>query len=378
MRKSVLILVAVLLFQNILGWVFKNQSPAFLMIVNIASFLGYLVIFIMAIRIDLTDERIVSFIKITIFMSVYNVFVSLITKFGVYETEITPLLPTFYSQFGDNIMMGTFYHSEIYGEYGMVIFFLILPFLAIHRSYGISKKVLTLGLIISALNCFLSFSRSSVALMIIGTIFFLFVYFSKKSSQSVFRQYAPFLLITVGVIAVLWGPLRLGFLIERFIYEDLAAPITIGGEQNIITGEGTPREVAFSYFIKRLPQEDWFIGYGWGVPQSNKTAWFGDPNIKRADYHSLYLSLPMLYGWMGAVAFVMLILFLIYGLYKRVNTFKIISSYKEVISVGLLLLLIAITINEYKISLLRINTYHMIFWIWIGFGYSLLTSRREV
>ncbi|MBV6510867.1 MAG: hypothetical protein FMNOHCHN_00345 [Ignavibacteriaceae bacterium] len=370
----VIFLVSILFIMNVSGWILKNPSEPLYVVVNVMSFLGYITVFIVAAKVGFTSVRIANFLKITTILAVYNVLVSLVTKFGLFETQFTPVLPTFQFQFGDNIMMGTFYHSEIYGEYGMVVFLMLLPFIGNKKRENISNATISVGLIASAINCLLSFSRSAIVLLVLGAIvYFVFYYLKVKSSRSYLR-YGPILVFGLLVISLLWVPLRLGFIVERFIYEDLAAPISFEGEKNLITGEGTPRELAFSYFLNRLPQEDWQIGYGWGVPNSNKIAWFGDPNTKRADFHSLYLSLPMLYGWSGSIAFILLIIVLIIKLLRRMRSINMFLNYKELIIPSLLLMFVFLMINEYKISLLRISTYHMMFWIWLGLGYATLIN----
>ena len=134
--------------------------------------------------------------------------------------------------------------------------------------------------------------------------------------------------------------LPLDFILERINNEpDFIENIL----KNPITGKGTSREIGFTLGLQRLSDEPWIIGYGWAVGSGNKMAWFGGSLTgwarQRADPHSLYYAIIPIFGWIGAVAFILLILNLIFSLYKTTKKIKIKDSLLFPLSIGLFFLL---------------------------------------
>jgi hypothetical protein len=371
------LLLAIFIMFNILGWIFKNKMAIEFKIAGIISFFGYIFAFLYVRNHEINEKRIRYFYILTCVLSVYNLIISLNNYFAILYTELTPLIPTSPSRFGKNIMAGTFDHSELYGEYGLVIFLFYLPCLinsSLYKVFRIPRMLIIVGLLSSYLNLVLSFARSVFVLAFIGILIFLILSFKLKIYKVNFLKLSIYAIIGFLIILLLWRPLRMNYTIRRFTEKELAAPINIDDNIDLVTGEGTPRQVAFSYFFERLPQESWWIGYGWGVPTSNRIAWFGDPTINRADYHSLYLSLPMLYGWIGSISFLLIILVTIKRLYKVMLSKNIILVTP---AFSLLMILLFVLFDEYKISMLRISTYHMLFWIWLGISNAIYLNYKS-
>ena len=149
--------------------------------------------------------------------------------------------------------------------------------------------------------------------------------------------------------------------------------------ETFISGEQINRAYAFSFAFVRLAEESWWLGWGWGVRESNALAWFPDDYIrsKRVDYHSLYLSLPMIFGWVGTFSF----LFIIYYTLKN-NLYLIIKNGKQysyiiLVSMCFVLLISIFIINEYKINSMRWPQYFLLIWFWLGFGNSIINTANK-
>lgn len=369
-------LIIVFVISNILGWVFKNKIQIPFLLLGIISLAAYLMLFFASKRLLMEKWHISLLIKTIVIMLIYQALVSLNTYYSLIDTDLTHLLPTSENRFGLKYMTGTFGHSELYGEFALIMFLFLLPFSFSNKTetiFGIKRTTLIIGLITAFINILLSASRSAFGLSFIGIfIFFYLTRYSLKFKVSNFIIYGA---IVFFGLALLWKPMKLNFIAERFIDPKQGAPIISNSDFDLITGEGTARELAFSYFWKRFPEEKWWIGYGWGLPESNRIAWFKDPETPRADYHSLYLSLIMIYGYIGSICYLLLFFITISRLFKVLKDKKF-ELYLRLTAVAFFLLMIFMLLNEYKISLLRMPHYHLLTWLWLGFSNSLYYSSK--
>jgi len=140
--------------------------------------------------------------------------------------------------------------------------------------------------------------------------------------------------------------------------------------ETIETGESINRSTAFDVGDAMLAREDWLVGYGWSTTRYNRIAWFGTDDFFRDDPHSLYLSLPMLFGWIGAGAFLIIvvspIIFGLHGILRR----RYSNSNARSISWVFLLVSSLFMINEIKQGFITEN-YFLIIMFWIGIAVSI-------
>lgn len=366
--KPVNLLVFIFIIMNVFGWLFKNKMPNGILILGIVTLFAYIMIFYITKNILIDKKQINILLNVIIFLLFYQLIISINTYFAVIKTDLTHLLPTPENRFGQNYMTGTFAHSEIFGEYSLLMFLFLLPFSFSNScvsSFGIKRRTLLIGLVIAAINVALSASRSAFGLLFLGVVVFFFLtgFNLKIKIKNIFIYGTVFL----AIIFSLWKPLKLNFVVQRFIDPKRGAPIISDEGFDLITGEGTAREGAFAYFWVRFPEEKWWIGYGWGIPESNRIAWFKDPDIRRSDYHSLYLSIIILYGYIGSLAYVFLIILTTRRMFKVLKTKKA-DYHLKIAASAFFLLLLFLIINQYKVSLLRMPHYHLITWLWLGFS----------
>jgi len=177
------------------------------------------------------------------------------------------------------------------------------------------------------------------------------------------------------IVTLSW---RFGFLdyaLERFYQrQGVSQSLTL---DSIISGESINRKYVFNIAYNRLTANSWIVGYGWGVPESNAYAWFGEQNSAwKGGLHSLYLSLPMIYGWGGSVAFVALLLYLAVKAWSHYFTNRAPNNSLVSLLLGLAVFYFIFIIDQYKINILRTPNYHMMIWIWMGITVSVINSLK--
>lgn len=360
------IMIAIFLITNIIGIVLKNEGFVGWKTLGFVGLLSYLLTFYYIKNQQLDKLKVNKFIKLVCLIAVYQCIISINCFLGLIDTKLTHLIPTGEKRFGSLFMAGTFGHSELFGEYAMLTFLLLLPF-AFNVNYdkkGKKKKYyIIIGLLCSLINLLLSASRSAFILLIIG----IFTFFLLSNISSVKIRLSRVILYSFLVVTSLyfvWQPLKLNYVLDRLKVEKGRSPTINIEELDIITGKGTPRELAFKYFFERYNNGSWWIGYGFSTPQVNHYSWFGDPKIRRTDYHSLYLSIIILYGYIGSIAYISLFVITLCRLAREIirKNDKQLNSY----AISFFLVILFLLLNQYKISLLRMPHYHMLTWMWLG------------
>ena len=370
--KPINFLLFILILFNALGWLTKNPSAKFDIFIGAISFFGYISVFYLVSSLRISKFHIALFIKTVIFINFVSLFFALNNRFfHVFTSLKTPLFWIEESRFESQFFTSMIGHSELYGEFGLLSFLLITPFFFLkHNIYKnlLKQKLILSGIIVTLINLLLSFSRSAFLLLFLG----LFLFFLFSLSRYRVKIYTTKLVLIILIFIAIIFTTDLNFILLRLSQIEFSK----WNISAITTGEGINRGYAFSFAYDRLNDESWNIGYGWGTKESNRIAWFVNPTIVRADYHSLYLSLPMLYGWVGSIAFVLILLVLLIRMVILIFERK--NEYFLMPSIGFFLLLCIFIINEYKISALRLSNYHMLVWIWLGFINSIWISSKRL
>jgi len=384
-NKTLILLLGILIFFSVLGWGFKSPVPNDQLILGIISFFGYILMVFFSSKYEITKSRLKLFLDATCIFSIYNLLVSLNTLFKIVVIN-SPLIITSMFRVGlsDHLFQGgVFSSSEISGEYGLLSFILLLPFfLVTNRKYFINintNKFLVLGgIIASLLNALLSFSKAIFVLTIIASILgLLFQYF--LNLKSAFRpiKVIKISLYIIAILLLLKPIIPFDFIFQRFndspelVDNFLAHPLT---------GEGTSRETGYTTGLNRIKSNNWLIGYGWSVGSGNRLAWFGSLTglaEQRMDHHNIYYSLIPIFGWIGTLAIVLIILNTIYRLFFSVLSIKRTSHRLLPLAIGLMFLLIFFLVDEWKINATRNPNYFMMLWIWIGISNSVVKTIKK-
>lgn len=378
------ILLGILILSNVLGWTLKNPMPIIPELQGVAAFFGFILIFRMTSNIVITQERFRLFLAVTFFMLLYQFAVAVNQHYGVVSWN-TPLLGD-YTEQGSALIhrevstSGTLRHYELFGEYAALMTCLLVPLLSssvIQREIKFGNNRIVAMIFICLAFVPLTRSRAATILVILTIVFYYIVlpmrFFS--AIDRVGRQLK--LILGIAILVPLLGAyIGLHSLEEKFA--------TLSGEQftveGIISGKDINRGKLVSMGLDRLDKGSWWIGYGYGIPRSNRWAWFGaDPgiyDIGLADFHSLYLSLPEIYGWVGALAFLAMIVVTAFRALSVSLRYRNRKSFLIVLAVGFTVFWGVFLADEYKISILRNPNYQMLFWIWLGLTNSIVKTIR--
>jgi len=232
------------------------------------------------------------------------------------------------------------------------------------RKYNINANIVTLYVFISMTVMLLTANRSTVFLSIasVGIILLSRGIVLRKQHINMVLVFA------IATVIILFFPNLVGLkaLTGRFSELNLDS-VTL---QSVESGESINRDTAFELGKLMLRRENWMIGYGWSTNYYNRVAWFGSSQQLRATPHSLYLALPMLFGWLGSLAF----LFLVF----RPITTAITSAVKNFdqenrhISITLAIINSAIIINQIKQEFVSEANYFFIMMVWLGISTSII------
>jgi len=372
---QILLIIAFVIF-NILGWITKNPLGTSDIIYAVASLFGMVFIFLMLSRLRLTDTRINLFVNLLVILLIYTLLVNINQSLNLIKIR-TPLL--FGAEMDSRHSFGTYGDSEIYGEYALLNFAFLLPLYLSSissRRLGLNRRTLLIGVVLSLIHVLLSASRSVAILIVLIVI--IVVIISNLSNNRIFdrnQNIIPYIFFVTILFISMSIIFDTNYIFERLARLDVEG-MTV---ENILQGETINREYAFSFAYERIESESWHIGYGWGTRESNSLAWFEKESIRkiRADYHSLYLSLPMIFGWGGSVALLLLFLTITIKLIAIFLNNRMYYSKYGLLSLSLALAFVFFFINEYKINSMRWPQYFMTVWLWFGIANSLINTYKQ-
>jgi hypothetical protein len=353
---------------------------------GVAAFLGFIAMFWLASNTEMTQERLRLFLTVTFLLLVYQFLVALNQRYTLLDLN-TPLLGS-YTEMGSHLKMavastpGTLTNFELLGEYCLITICLLLPLLSSSRvekelDFGSYRIVM---MILLSLACIvLSRNRSSAILTVLAvTMFYILLPLRPFVSVDRFGRQVK-LVLALAVITPLAATLiGLQSLQDKFAnLGDVEFSV-----ESVITGKSINRGTLIRMGISRLNSDTWLVGHGYGIPRSNRWAWFGvDPqqrNIATADFHSLYLSLPMMFGWIGSAAFLAIILVVWFRVIGASIRHRKRKSVLLALSVGLSMVWFVFLVNEYKIGIFRNPNYTMLFWIWLGLSLSVSRTAKNL
>lgn len=369
--KFIGICLLVLFITNILGYLVKNPSDSMDVFQSMVMFTGFIITFIYLQNCKFTQLQVRYIILTTTFLSFILFVVALNQKFVFIDSSLfllgaNPGYPSvssvkyafegrFPSLFGD---------YELFSEFALLMFILGFSLFmdknaSQYFKLGYSPLLL---MIVSFLNILITGTRSGF-ILIFAFIFLFFIFRSATLFTNKALILGSFLIIMIPII-INFGDL-FGFdIISNRLKEIDLTRLSVN---SLVTGEEINRGYVYAEGYKRIGEENWTLGYGYGVSHSNSLAWLGNlgplgSNIK--DFHSLYLCIPMIYGWIGGIAYLALIIYTIILLFKssikREN-----SSYRGILT-AFAFMFTFFLINEIKINSLRSYNYHFLIWILVA------------
>jgi O-antigen ligase len=368
-------LVVLLFAWNLGGWVVNNPMPMTPKLLGAAAFLGFLLMFHLTSNIRMTPERWRLFLNLTLALLVFQLLVSLNQRYALFNWN-TPLLGSYQEgagriTYGSTNAQGTLRNSELLGEFGVLMMALTLPLL----SSSVVDKVLKLPvnrivlMILLSCACILLTSTRAAALLAVVAIIIYYVIFMLRPFAVLDRVSRQIRIIIFALALVPLVGIYIGTSSLQEDFSDLASvEFSVEG---VLTGKQLNRGNLFIFAGERLQKESWILGFGYGALRNNQWAWFGfDPKkSNRAvaqGFHNLYVGLPMLFGWVGAITFVLLIIVTWFRCINVAFANRRSKSYLMVIVGSFAMFWFIFLADQYKISVLRNPNYFMMFWIWLG------------
>lgn len=372
-------LLGIFVLWDVVGWAVNAPLPIIPALQGLATFFGFVLMFQLASSIVITKERLRLFLKVVFFMLLYQFIVALNQRYYVVQWR-DPFIGG-NLEYATTQALGTFQHYELFGEYGVLMACLLVPMLSsslIQRETGFSNNRFLIMIFCCLSFILFTMNRSSAILLVVAVAIY-YLILPMRIFKSVDRPGRQIKLVMALVIVL---PLVGAYIGLHSLGEKFGK---LSGQQfsfeGILSGKDINRGQLVSAGLTRLQKESWWVGYGFGTPRSNLWAWFGfDPGLYyrgASDYHSLYLSLPELYGWIGALAFLAMIMVTAFRLFNVSWRYREKKSFLLVLTVGFTMFWIVFLADQYKISILRIPNYHMLFWIWLGLSNSILKTIRD-
>jgi|GEM_PF-4687790 len=275
-----------------------------------------------------------------------------------------------------HVPSGSFGNTELFAEYFCIIFsfsLIVLSHIEELKVLKIRKIFPVIMVLISLSAVLMGGSRSAVVLVIVATFHITFLDFFIKPSIRILRRFIIILsILSLAIILVLnFGSY---LFIDQMVDDFKDVDISNLSTSSILSGKSINRGGLFDCGLERLKQGSWWVGYGYNLPENNaKTLGVQKMGVK--DFHSLYLSLPFYYGWLGTIAYILLLIgtaLRIYLIYFR--GVKKTESYFIPIALGFSMLWGIFILDQYKIGATRNPNYYLLTWMWLGMTHAIANA----
>lgn len=266
-------------------------------------------------------------------------------------------------------------HIELFGEHAVLSMVFLLSLLLGHKQLrrGLMPWIAT-GLLACGVNILLSGTRSAWLLATFTLLLFgLAVLFLNR----------PFKLPPVRqMIWLLPATILFVSLAQPLGWQRLRTRLAQTSQQSwswgsLVTGQAINRGDVFPLAMQRLSEQTWCLGHGLSTPPINHQTWFGEEGSRFSDYHNLYFSLPPLFGWVGAAAFLLLWLHTGWRLLRHLG--PALSAHPTIapLLAGFALFWFIFFLDQFKTVMIRQPGYHMVCWIWLGLSHALIVNARR-
>jgi hypothetical protein len=382
--RFVKICLIILAIANFSGYIIINPTGLIEIVQSAIIFSGFLLTFIFVQNFKLSESHLRIILLLFTFISVLSFLVAVNQRFILIDSSI-PLLgavrfPTV------SILSSTFDYGripsllcdyELFAEFSLLFFIFAFSIIidkgAIeHFKFGFSPYILLLS---SFLSILITGTRSCFLLAVLFIFVFTLFRFREILSKTAGRI-AIMLIFLVPFLIFFGGKIGLNVITDR-IKEINVKNLSV---KNIRSGEEMNRSLVYEAGYLRLSDDNWLIGFGFSRSSGNRWAWHGNnlPITEQAyvieDFHSLYLCIPMIYGWSGTAAYLIMIIYIIVMLFKKYFILK--NHPLGGIALGFAFMLIFFLIDQLKINSLRYYNYH--YFIWILLGMALAVSKFKI
>ncbi|RDC54297.1 hypothetical protein DU508_22685 [Pedobacter chinensis] len=266
---------------------------------------------------------------------------------------------------------GTLGNFEFYAEYSISVIALCLPGILSGTFKKISNRFYIFTILVSSLGLFaivLSGTRSSILLLPV-LIVLAIVFLGKRIK-------------IINIAGGIFGLFLLFIINESYKFFDFEVFSKRSEQVNmnslsvksIVSGKDMNRGDIFEYGFKKIERSGGFFGDGYFTKRTEYVvAHFDSPRTDDIpDYHNLYMSSVVLWGYFGA--FVLLFLFFStmirgFSLYNKLRAY---NHYLTDLLLGFNLLFLFLMINQFKIQFIRDANYFMLILLILVFYNSLI------
>lgn len=373
--KSINFLMVIFITHQLLGLLFNNYST----ISNIQSLVvtSSQVIFLYACSsIIMSTQQIKRIISVWFFTLSWIFIIAINQKYHWIVTK-SPLLPQRETKLFTlaTLPSGSFGNSELFSEYFCFIFIFSFAFLIFREK--IKKIQLNILYSLSALffsifSLLMGGSRSAIILSIFSSFIIIFFYISNATVKNISKNFFIIIILTFCVVITIFQSGKY-FSIHETIDDFSKLKNAKISFKSIGRGESINRSTTFEIGFQRLGEKSWWIGYGNNLPENNRES-MGVTGSIFSDYHSLYLQLPIFYGWIGSMSYILIVLLTAKRAFlcslRAINSNNVIS----IISFIFFILLVAFLLDQYKISATRNPSYFLLTWFLLGLTHAIINS----
>lgn len=349
-------------------------------IMAIIPFYILLFLFYFSSKINIAENELIKLIKVIGIFSIYSFIVSVNQNFNYYYTDFA-FFPNYDStaEFQMDIIRsaGTLGNFEAYAEYSLSLFALLIPGIlsGSFKQKGNRFYYFCIGiLLISAFSIILSGTRSSMLLLPVVFIAACFFVRNRLNPKVVFSIIFCTLIFFVLNANANW----IDF--ELLLVRNENIDFTNLNYSRIISGEDMNRGSVFAYGINKIEHTSGILGEGFYTNRVDYAqVHFGKgADVIIPDYHNLYMSAIVIWGFLGAFAFIYLFFAAIYTGLITYQNFRKDKSYLVDLLIGFNLLFLFLFINQFKIQFIRDANYCLIIFfllsIYISFIHFLIAK----
>lgn len=372
--KNFSLLVQILFFSglNLLGLLIKNPNGLFENISNFTSLVGLMVCLLATSNTELKEVDLKFVIQVFGIMVSYTLVSALNNGLGLFSTN-SPLVTLNEAYFGSNFAVPMFGRS--YSEYFLCMNMLFLNLMVsdTKRIFNLSKQLIVLYYLASFFGCLVGFSKTMTFLLFAGNLIVIARMRYIRNVKSLINVFTGIGLL-IALLFFVNQFFSLGYIFERFAAQP---EIFQRIYDSPLSAEGTSRSDSFYWGWRRNLDYNWIVGYGWSPSDTNNAAYFHDMNIniRKHDFHSLYLSISPVFGWIGGSIFLLWIIsaFVKLSMMGTRGT----THFHKTIGSAFLGLMLVFVLGEYSIPILSEANYFFILIVWLGLINSLYQGHRQ-
>jgi len=378
--------LTVLIIFNLLGWIVKSRLNLFNYFMAGLAFFILLLLFNISSKLSLDFSKLNVIIYLIIILSVYGLFTSLINGLGVSPIK-TPIfggyqyIVDFLKNHRANLF-GQTYVSMIdrpSGELGLIyfsfLFTIYLHYNSLVNKINLNRWYLLVGVISAFFLCIVEFSKSHTIVLFLAFLTILTtskILLRLKVTFPIGKIFS-FCMVMIMFYFVSQSFVKYDYIFYRFeqqpeLFENVY--------KDPLKASNTSRSESWGLAYDYISKNSFIIGYGYANGSKNRIAWLGPDNVNypKLDYHNFIYSLIPIFGWFGAISFLLIILISIKRVFSTSRDTSILLSYR-VISLAFFYLMLFFMLGELSICAFTSPHYMVLFFILLGICNALYFNR---